>query len=93
MKTPSYCIQDAGNCFECSLSDGCKDCQGHTFFICLADYLEEPQAEPESNNPSYCTQNNGDCDTCPLMDADGRDCKGYLDLLAILEEVEEVDHD
>ena len=53
---PQYCIssEHSGDCFNCPLHDGCKDCQGHEFSICLADYLEEP------DRPSYCSQNGGD---------------------------------
>ena len=41
--TPSYCTQNNGDCLSCNLSgsDG-VDCQGNDFFICLDDYLEEP---------------------------------------------------
>ena len=67
---PQYCISSkhAGDCFNCPLSDGCKDCQGHTFSFCLADYLEEP------DRPEYCSQNGGDCSTCSLVNY-GLDCQ------------------
>ena len=68
MKIPSYCTQNDGDCLSCNLSgsDG-VDCQGNDFFICLDDYLEEP------NRPEYCSQNGGDCNTCSLVNY-GLDC-------------------
>lgn len=66
---PQYCISQKhnGDCLSCPLSHDALDCQGNDFFICLDDYLEEP------DRPSYCVQNGGDCSTYSLVNY-GRDC-------------------
>jgi len=86
---PPYCISSkyAGDCLDCPLHDGCKDCQGHTFFICLdeePDMILKPIDEDEDfelmslleepDRPSYCSQNRGDCSTCSLVNY-GLDCQ------------------
>ena len=79
---PQYCISSkhSGDCLECNLSSDALDCQGNDFFICLADYLEEPvmilepfDDDEEPDHPAYCSQNHGDCSTCSLVNY-GRDC-------------------
>jgi len=67
----------------------CMPMAVEAFFICLADYLEEPVMilEPidddefdlddlleEPDRPEYCSQNGGDCSTCSLVNY-GLDCQ------------------